>query len=109
MAAAGCGTSSCAGGIGVAAGSLAALLVSEGGGLFGEPLARIPAARGALQSLVMDYEFEQQAGADRAPAQPRYERLVMRAGRFYLEGSLPDGEPFTVQLGPSDASSEPAR
>jgi hypothetical protein len=60
----------------------------------------------------MDYEFEQQAGADRAPAQaqaqPRYERLVMRAGRFYLEGSLPDGEPFTVQLGPSDASSEPS-
>ena len=57
----------------------------------------------------MDFEFEQQPGADRAPAQaqPRYERLVMRAGRFYLEGSLPDGEPFAVQLGPSDASSEP--
>ena len=75
-------------------------------------LARIPAAPGALQSFAMDYEFEQQPGtADRASAQaqPRYERLVMRAGRFYLEGSLPDGEPFTVQLGPSDASSEPAR
>jgi hypothetical protein len=57
----------------------------------------------------MDYEFEQQPGVDHAPAQaqPRYERLVMRAGRFYLEGTLPTGASFSVQLGPSDASSEP--
>ena len=31
----------------------------------------------------------------------------MRGGRFYLEGTLLTGEPFSVQLGPSDASSEP--
>jgi hypothetical protein len=57
----------------------------------------------------MDYEFEQgdalEIGAGQR--QPRYDRLVMRGGRFFLEGTLPDGEPFTVQLGPSDASSAP--
>lgn len=60
----------------------------------------------------MDYEFEQQPGADRAQAQaqPRYQKLVMRGGRFYLEGTLPTGEPFSVQLGPSDSSTAlPAR
>lgn len=60
----------------------------------------------------MDHEFEQQPGADRAPAQaqPRYQKLVMRGGRFYLEGTLPTGEPFSVQLGPSDSSTAlPAR
>jgi hypothetical protein len=57
----------------------------------------------------MNYEFEQQEPLDvaAAKAQPKYERLVMRAGRFYLEGTQPDGERFTVQLGPSDASSAP--
>jgi hypothetical protein len=57
----------------------------------------------------MDYEFEQQAALDVSGgrAQPKYEKLVMRAGRFYLQGTLPTGEPFTVQLGPSDASSDP--
>jgi hypothetical protein len=57
----------------------------------------------------MDYEFEQgdalEIGAGQR--QPRYDRLVMRGGRFFLEGTLPDGEAFTVQLGPSDASSAP--
>ena len=57
----------------------------------------------------MDYEFEQreplEVGAVRA--QPKYEKLVMREGRFYLQGTLQTGEPFSVQLGPSDASSEP--
>jgi hypothetical protein len=57
----------------------------------------------------MDYEFEQreplEVGAVRA--QPKYEKLVMRDGRFYLQGTLPTGEPFSVQLGPSDASSDP--
>jgi len=59
----------------------------------------------------MDYQFERRESVDVSPgqAQPKYEKLVMRGGRFYLEGSLPGGEPFTVQLGPSDASSEPAR
>jgi hypothetical protein len=58
----------------------------------------------------MDYEFEQDQPleATAARAQPRYEKLVMRgAGRFYLEGTSPAGEPFSVRLGPSDASSEP--
>jgi hypothetical protein len=57
----------------------------------------------------MDYEFERQPGLDvsSGQAQPKYEKLVMRAGRFYLEGTTPAGEPFTVQLGPSDASSDP--
>jgi hypothetical protein len=57
----------------------------------------------------MDYEFEQQPGLDVASgqAQPKYEKLVMRSGRFFLEGTLPTGEPFSVQLGPSDASSAP--
>jgi hypothetical protein len=31
----------------------------------------------------------------------------MRDGRFYLQGTLPTGEPFSVQLGPSDSSSDP--
>jgi hypothetical protein len=57
----------------------------------------------------MDYEFEQreplEVGAVRA--QPKYEKLVMREGRFYLQGTLATGEPFSVQLGPSDASSGP--
>jgi hypothetical protein len=59
----------------------------------------------------MNPEFESNGAFDvsEVRAQPKYEKLVMRGGRFYLEGSLPDGEPFTVQLGPSDASSEPAR
>jgi hypothetical protein len=58
----------------------------------------------------MNPEFESNGAFDvsEVRAQPKYEKLVMRGGRFYLEGSLPDGEPFTVQLGPSDASSEPA-
>jgi hypothetical protein len=57
----------------------------------------------------MDYEFEQQKPAEGSvgQAQPKYEKLVMRAGRFYLQGTLPTGEPFSVQLGPSDASSDP--
>jgi hypothetical protein len=43
-------------------------------------------------------------------AQPKYDRLVMRgSGRFYLEGTLPTGEPFSVQLGPSDSSAGGAR
>ena len=57
----------------------------------------------------MDYEFEQreplEVGAVRA--QPKYEKLVMREGRFYLQGTLATGEPFSGQLGPSDASSGP--
>jgi hypothetical protein len=57
----------------------------------------------------MDYEFERRESVDISSghAQPRYEKLVMRDGRFYLEGALPTGAPFSVQLGPSDASSEP--
>ena len=31
----------------------------------------------------------------------------MREGRFYLQGTLPTGESFSVQLGPSMLSSEP--
>ena len=59
----------------------------------------------------MNPEFESNGAFDvsEVRAQPKYEKLVMRGGRFYLEGSLPGGKPFTVQLGPSDASSEPAR
>ena len=57
----------------------------------------------------MDSEFQKgdavEIGAGQR--QPRYDRLVMRGGRFFLEGKLADGEPFTVQLGPSDASSTP--
>jgi hypothetical protein len=57
----------------------------------------------------MDYQFERPEPVDAAPgqAQPKYEKLVMRDGRFYLQGTLPTGEPFSVQLGPSDASSDP--
>ena len=57
----------------------------------------------------MDYEFERHGTADIAAGekQPRYDRLVMRAGRFFLEGTLPTGEAFSVQLGPSDPSTEP--
>ena len=57
----------------------------------------------------MDHQFERRESVDISPgqAQPKYERLVMREGRFYLQGTLPTGQPFSVQLGPSDASSEP--
>ena len=57
----------------------------------------------------MDYEFEQNEPADpsRVLAQPKYDKLVMRDGRFYLQGTHRTGEPFSVQLGPSDASSDP--
>ena len=56
----------------------------------------------------MDQEFErfQPLGASSGHA-PKYDKLVMRDGRFYLQGTLQTGEPFSVQLGPSDASSEP--
>jgi hypothetical protein len=57
----------------------------------------------------MDPEFEPHGPFDitESRAQPKYEKLVMRGGRFYLEGTLPTGASFSVQLGPSDASSEP--
>jgi hypothetical protein len=57
----------------------------------------------------MDGDFEQHEGLDVSgyAAQPKYDRLVMRDGRFYLQGTLPEGEPFSVQLGPSDSSSDP--
>ena len=57
----------------------------------------------------MDHQFERRESVEASPgqAQPRYEKLVMRDGRFYLQGTLPTGQPFSVQLGPSDASSEP--
>ena len=57
----------------------------------------------------MDQEFEryQPLGATPGQAQPKYDKLVMRDGRFYLQGTLPTGEPFSVQLGPSDSSSDP--
>src|SRR3954469_9910809 len=57
----------------------------------------------------MDYEFDRREAVDVSPgqAQPKYEKLVMREGRFYLQGTLPTGASFSVQLGPSDASSEP--
>jgi hypothetical protein len=56
-----------------------------------------------------DFEPHDALDATEGRAQPKYEKLVMRGGRFYLEGSLPTGASFSVQLGPSDASSEPAR
>jgi len=54
----------------------------------------------------MNPEFEPHGSLDvtEGRAQPKYEKLVMRGGRFYLEGTLPTGEPFSVQLGPSDSS-----
>ena len=57
----------------------------------------------------MNPEFEPPGALDvsEVRAQPKYEKLVMRGGRFYLQGTLPTGEPFSVQLGPSDASSGP--
>jgi hypothetical protein len=57
----------------------------------------------------MNPEFEPHGPLDvaEARAQPKYEKLVMRGGRFYLEGTLPTGEPFSVQLGPSDSSTAP--
>ena len=57
----------------------------------------------------MDHQFERRESVEASPgqAQPKYEKLVMRDGRFYLQGTLPTGQPFSVQLGPSDASSEP--
>jgi hypothetical protein len=57
----------------------------------------------------MDSEFEQHKRVDVSgyTAQPKYDRLVMRDGRFYLQGTLPTGAPFSVQLGPSDSSSDP--
>ncbi|HEX5898123.1 MAG TPA: hypothetical protein VFY32_01905 [Solirubrobacteraceae bacterium] len=56
----------------------------------------------------MDQEFERYQPLGAAPGQaPKYDKLVMRDGRFYLQGTLPTGEPFSVQLGPSDSSSDP--
>ena len=57
----------------------------------------------------MDSEFEQHESRDVSGyrAQPKYDKLVMRDGRFYLQGTLPTGGPFSVQLGPSDSSSDP--
>jgi hypothetical protein len=56
----------------------------------------------------MDQEFERFRPLGAAPGQaPKYDKLVMRDGRFYLQGTLPTGEPFSVQLGPSDSSSDP--
>ena len=57
----------------------------------------------------MDYEFEQHEPLDTSAfkLQPKYDKLVMRDGRFFLQGMLPTGEPFSVQLGPSDSSSDP--
>ena len=57
----------------------------------------------------MNPEFEPHGALDvsEVRVQPKYEKLTMRGGRFYLEGTLPTGEPFSVQLGPSDASSAP--
>ena len=57
----------------------------------------------------MDYQFEprEPLEASEVRAQPKYDRLVMRDGRFFLQGTLPTGEPFSMQLGPSDASSDP--
>jgi hypothetical protein len=72
---------------------------------------RDPAAEALNSATVgcMDYQFERRESVEVSPgqAQPKYEKLVMREGRFYLQGTLPTGEPFSVQLGPSDASSEP--
>ena len=56
----------------------------------------------------MDQEFERYQPLEGAPGQaPKYDKLVMRDGRFFLQGTLPTGEPFSVQLGPSDSSSDP--
>lgn len=55
----------------------------------------------------MEFEFDGGLDVSGVRVQPKYEKLVMRGGRFYLEGTLPTGEPFSVQLGPSDPSSEP--
>jgi hypothetical protein len=56
----------------------------------------------------MDQEFERFQPVGAAPGQaPKYDKLVMRDGRFFLQGTLPTGEPFSVQLGPSDSSSDP--
>jgi hypothetical protein len=57
----------------------------------------------------MNPEFDPHGPLDvsQVRAQPKYEKLVMRGGRFYLEGTLPTGEPFAVQLGPSDSSTAP--
>jgi hypothetical protein len=57
----------------------------------------------------MDHEFESHGALDitEGRAQPKYEKLVMRGGRFYLEGTLPTGKSFSVQLGPSDSSTAP--
>jgi hypothetical protein len=56
----------------------------------------------------MDQEFERFQPLGAAPGQaPKYDKLVMRDGRFFLQGTLPTGEPFSVQLGPSDSSSDP--
>ena len=57
----------------------------------------------------MDYQFERREPVDvsSGQVQPKYEKLVMREGRFYLQGTRPTGETFSVQLGPSDASSAP--
>ena len=56
----------------------------------------------------MDQEFERYQPLGAAPGQaPKYDKLVMRDGRFFLQGTLPTGEPFSVQLGPSDSSSDP--
>jgi hypothetical protein len=57
----------------------------------------------------MEHQFERRESVEASPgqAQPKYEKLVMREGRFYLQGTLPTGQPFSVQLGPSDASSGP--
>ncbi len=56
----------------------------------------------------MDQEFERFRPLGAAPGHaPKYDKLVMRDGRFFLQGTLPTGEPFSVQLGPSDSSSDP--
>ena len=56
----------------------------------------------------MDQEFERFQPLGATPGQAtKYDKLVMRDGRFYLQGMHPTGEPFSVQLGPSDSSSDP--
>ena len=57
----------------------------------------------------MEHQFERRESVEASPgqAQTKYEKLVMRGGRFYLEGTLPTGAPFSVQLGPSDSSTAP--
>ena len=54
-----------------------------------------------------DFEHHKRLDVSGYAAQPKYDKLVMRDGRFYLQGTLPTGEPFSVQLGPSDSSSDP--